>query len=53
MFRWLDIAPGGGERAWINPVNTSLTEWRFGANPFAKGTMPLELVRFNDHAHLT
>jgi probable phosphoglycerate mutase len=52
MFRWLEIHPGGGERAWINPRNTSLTEWRFGANPFAKGTMPLELVRFNDASHL-
>ena len=52
MFRWLQIHPGGGDRAWINPANTSITEWRFGPNPYAKGTMPLELVRFNDHAHL-
>ena len=52
MFRWLGIEPGGSERAWINPQNTSLTEWRFGSNPFSKGTLPLELVRFNDWAHL-
>lgn len=39
-------------RAWISPDNTSLTEWRFAPNPFQKGTLPVELVRFNDVAHL-
>ena len=39
-------------RAWISPDNTSLTEWRFAPNPYQKGTLPVELVRFNDHAHL-
>jgi probable phosphoglycerate mutase len=53
MFRWLALdAGGGGERAWMNPMNASLTEWRFGANPFDRSTLPIELVRFNDHAHL-
>jgi probable phosphoglycerate mutase len=52
MFRWLGMRPGTGDRAWINPQNTSLTEWRFAVNPFSKGTLPLELVRFNDWAHL-
>jgi hypothetical protein len=53
MFRWLSLDPSGsGTRAWINPTNASMTEWRVGANPFIKDTLPLELVRFNDHAHL-
>ena len=39
-------------RAWISPSNTSITEWRFAANPYQKGTLPVELVRFNDVAHL-
>lgn len=39
-------------RAWISPDNTSLTEWRFAPNPYQKGTLPVELVRFNDFAHL-
>jgi broad specificity phosphatase PhoE len=39
-------------RAWISPENTSLTEWRFAPNPYQKGTLPVELVRFNDVAHL-
>jgi probable phosphoglycerate mutase len=53
MFKWLGLEPGGTDRAWLNPQNSSLTEWRFASNPFSKGTLPLELVRFNDHAHLT
>lgn len=53
MFRWLDIDPGGQRnRAWLNPVNSSLTEWRFASNPSWEGRLPVELVRFNDHAHL-
>ena len=41
------------QRAWISPDNTSLTEWRFAPNPYVKGTLPVELVRFNDFAHLS
>jgi probable phosphoglycerate mutase len=53
MFRWLSLDPSGsGTRAWINPTNASMTEWHVAANPFMKDTFPLELVRFNDHAHL-
>lgn len=54
MFRWLGLDPGGGveQRAWLRPVNSSMTEWRFAPNPFRKATLGLELVRFNDHAHL-
>lgn len=52
MLRWLDIEPADRNRAWINPVNSSLTEWHFAANPFWKDTLPVELVRYNDHAHL-
>jgi len=39
-------------RAWIAPDNTSLTEFRFAPNPFERGMLPVQLVRFNDHAHL-
>lgn len=42
----------GAERAWMSADNTSLTEWRFAPNPYQKGTLPVELVRFNDFAHL-
>ena len=51
MLRWLGIDPAGmTSRAWLNPVNSSLTEWRIAPRPWW-GT-PVELVRFNDHAHL-
>jgi probable phosphoglycerate mutase len=53
MIRWLSIDPmGDGERAWFSPENTSITEWRYGANPYGNRTGSWELVRFNDHAHL-
>jgi broad specificity phosphatase PhoE len=53
MLRWLDIGDvTTANRAWFAPVNASITEFRFAANPYRKGTLPLELVRFNDHAHL-
>lgn len=52
MLRWLHLDPAGAHRAWMSPENASLTEWRFAANPFSKSTLPIELVRFNDHAHL-
>jgi probable phosphoglycerate mutase len=52
MLRWFDIDPASPDRAWINPVNSSLTEWHFAPNPFWRGTLPVELVRYNDHAHL-
>ena len=53
MFRWLHLDPIGSQgRAWISPANTSLTEWRFAPNPYSKMTAALELVRYNDHAHL-
>ena len=42
----------GGSRAWIAPDNSSLTEFRFAPNPFEKSTLPVQLVRYNDHAHL-
>ena len=44
--------PAGPDRAWLSPANSSLTEWRFAASPFGGRSMPLELVRYNDHAHL-
>jgi len=51
MLRWLGIDPAGhSRRAWINPANSSLTEWRFGPRP--PWALSIELVRFNDHGHL-
>jgi broad specificity phosphatase PhoE len=53
MIRWLLIDPmATGERAWFSPENASITEWRFGPNPYGNRTGDWELVRFNDHAHL-
>ena len=48
----LDLA-GGGARAWMSPDNSSLTEWRYAPNPYLKATLPVQLVRYNDHAHLS
>jgi len=53
MVHWLGLeGVATAHRAWMSPVNSSLTEWRFAANPYEKGTLPVELVRYNDHAHL-
>ena len=53
MLRWLGLAPIATEsRAWLSPQNTSLTEWHFSANPYQKDTLPVQLVRYNDHGHL-
>ena len=47
------VVGGGNNRAWIAPDNTSLTEFRFAPNPYEnKATLPVQLVRYNDHAHL-
>jgi broad specificity phosphatase PhoE len=40
------------KRAWLEATNTSLTEFRFGPNPYLKHMRPVQLVRFNDAAHL-
>ena len=46
-----DIEPMGGRtRAWLDPVNSSLTEWRMAEHPYV--AVRIELVRFNDHGHL-
>lgn len=52
MLHFLSLDLSGWGRAWIAPDNASLTEWRFAANPYEKSTLPVQLVRFNDHAHL-
>jgi probable phosphoglycerate mutase len=53
MFHFLGLDPnGGGDRAWIAPDNSSITEFRFAPNPYVKATLPVQLVRYNDHAHL-
>jgi 2,3-bisphosphoglycerate-dependent phosphoglycerate mutase len=51
MMRWLEIEPfGAGTRAWLDPVNSGLTEWRFAGHPLWRSE--IELVRYNDHGHL-
>jgi broad specificity phosphatase PhoE len=51
VLRWFDIDPARqATRAWLNPVNSSITEWRI--TPHRSWGLPVELVRFNDHAHL-
>ena len=53
MQRWLNLEAGTGDRAWFAPANSSLTEFRGAPDPFRGGTgLGVELVRFNDHAHL-
>jgi probable phosphoglycerate mutase len=52
MLRWLSLGlQADADRGWFAPENTSITEWRFGGNPYQKQTLPLQLVRFNDHSH--
>lgn len=52
LFRWLEIEPmASRSRAWLDPVNSSMTEWRLSEHPFwGRG---MELVRFNDIGHLS
>jgi probable phosphoglycerate mutase len=53
MQRWLALdVPQRAAGAWFAPENSSLTEFRGAPNPFRSGTLGVELVRFNDHAHL-
>ena len=51
LFRWLELEPyGNRSRAWLNPTNSSVTEWRIGEHPHWRSAV--QLVRYNDHAHL-
>jgi broad specificity phosphatase PhoE len=53
MLRFLAVdLSNTGERAWFSPENASITEWRWGSNPYTYDSLEWELVRFNDHAHL-
>jgi probable phosphoglycerate mutase len=54
MIRWLGLRPAAepGQRARLEPVNTSITEWRLESPPPADQHRQIRLVRFNDHAHL-
>lgn len=53
VLRWFALDPLDlGGRAWISPHNASITEWRIGGHPYIPGTSTIELVRYNDHAHL-
>lgn len=51
LIRWLGLRVAGPDTGWLSPENASLTEWRFAPNPYNSGTLPVELVRFNDFAH--
>jgi broad specificity phosphatase PhoE len=54
MIRWLGLHPNAiiGRRARLDPVNTSITEWRLDSSAPAERLGEVQLVRFNDHAHL-
>jgi broad specificity phosphatase PhoE len=53
MLHWLALDEAATRRrAWMDCENSSITEWRFASNPYQKHTLPVQLVRFNDHAHL-
>jgi broad specificity phosphatase PhoE len=54
MIRWLGLHPTAvyGRRARLDPVNTSITEWRLDGAVPAERLDEVQLVRFNDHAHL-
>jgi probable phosphoglycerate mutase len=54
MIRWLGLQPtvAYGGRARLDPVNTSITEWRLDPARAADRLGEVQLVRFNDHAHL-
>lgn len=52
LSRWLGLTVAGEDRGWLSPANASLTEWRFAPNPYNPVTLPVELVRFNDFAHV-
>lgn len=54
MVRWLRLEPTAqfGRRARIEPVNTSITEWCVGTSTDLAEAGSVDLVRFNDHAHL-
>jgi len=52
VLRWFGMDGIGRDRAWLDPVNASVTEWRLAENPYWPDTLGIELVRFNDRAHL-
>jgi probable phosphoglycerate mutase len=54
MIRWLGLPPTAlfGRRARMDPVNTSMTEWLLDTAVPAERLPNVQLVRFNDHAHL-
>jgi 2,3-bisphosphoglycerate-dependent phosphoglycerate mutase len=53
MQRWLALDDGARSAGgWFAPTNSSLTEWRQAPNPYRRCGLAMELVRYNDHAHL-
>jgi broad specificity phosphatase PhoE len=53
MMNWLGLPFDAADRAWLDPVNSSVTEWRLAPNPYRAEALGVQLVRYNDHAHLT
>ncbi len=49
MVHWLGLTRD--TRAWLDPINSSLTEWQLIEHPYRPGP-GVRLVRFNDHGHL-
>jgi probable phosphoglycerate mutase len=53
VVRFLNIDMSTPERrAWLGAENASLTEFRWGPNPYGNPSLDWELVRYNDFAHL-
>jgi probable phosphoglycerate mutase len=52
IWRWLTLDPAGHDRAWLDPDNASMTVWRQAPCPWGDRALAVQLVTFNDHAHL-
>lgn len=55
MIRWLGLEPRAvpGRRARLEPANTSITEWLVSNDRPGDGPDAIQLLRFNDHSHLS
>ena len=53
LVAWLGLDPDPTRsRAWFDAANSSITEWRISNHPWDEQATGIQLVRFNDHAHL-
>ena len=50
--RFLEERPPGRLLLLTRAGDLRYTEFRFAPNPYEKATLPVQLVRYNDHAHL-